>query len=59
MDYVNFYRIERASYLLEDHERSITDVGLECGFLESSYFTKVFRRYKNMSPKQWRTAMTQ
>lgn len=59
MDYVNFYRIERASYLLEDHERSITDVGLECGFLESSYFTKVFRRYKNMSPKQWRTATTQ
>ena len=56
MDYVNFYRIERAAYLLVGTDLSITNVGLECGFLESSYFTKVFRRYKNVSPREYRTA---
>ena len=55
MDYVNFYRIEQASDLLIGSEQSITSVGMECGFLESSYFTKVFRRYKDMSPREFRT----
>lgn len=54
MDYVNFYRIEQASDLLIGSELSITAVGMECGYLESSYFTKVFRRYKNMSPREFR-----
>lgn len=54
MDYVNFYRIEQAAYLLDSTELSITDVGTECGFWESSYFTKVFKKYKDMTPRQYR-----
>lgn len=55
IDYVNYYRIERAAYLLVATDLPITNVGLDCGFLESSYFTKVFRRYKNLSPREYRT----
>lgn len=54
MDYVNFYRIERAAYLLVSSSLPITTIGLECGFTETSYFTKVFRKYKGTSPRQYR-----
>ncbi len=54
MDYVNFYRIEKAAFLLETTDLSITTIGLECGFSESSYFTKVFKKYKNTTPRQYR-----
>jgi len=55
MDYVNFYRIERAAYLLITSSLPVTAVGLECGFAEASYFTKVFQKYKHVTPKQYRT----
>lgn len=57
MDYVNFYRIEQASYLLESTDLPITEIGLECGFSESSYFTKVFKKYKGVSPRQYRKSI--
>ena len=54
MDYVNFCRIEQAAYLLSNTEKPITLVGTECGFWESSYFTKVFKKYKGTTPRQYR-----
>ena len=54
MDYVNFYRIERAVYLLDSTDLPVTAVGLECGFSESSYFTKVFKKYKGTTPRAYR-----
>lgn len=54
MDYVNFYRIEQAAYLLSSTDLPITSVGMECGFWESSYFTKVFKKYKGVTPKEYR-----
>lgn len=55
MDYVNFYRIEKAAHLLDSTDLSVTAVGSECGFWESSYFSKVFRKYKGITPKKYRT----
>lgn len=54
MDYVNFYRVEQAAYLLDSTDRSVTAVGMECGFSESSYFTKVFKKYKGVTPSAYR-----
>ncbi len=59
MDYVNFYRIEQAAYLLDSSDLSITAVGTECGFWESSYFTKVFKKYKGLTPQQYRRAVSE
>jgi AraC-like DNA-binding protein len=56
MDYVNFYRIEQAAYLLSSTALSVTAVAMECGFWESSYFTKVFKKYKGTTPKRHRAA---
>ncbi len=54
VDYLNFYRIEQAAHMLDSTELSVTEVGNRCGFWESSYFTKVFRKYKNVTPIQYR-----
>lgn len=56
MDYVNFYRVEQAAYLLSTTKLSVTSIALECGFCESSYFTKVFKKYKGTTPKKYREA---
>ena len=56
MDYVNFYRVEQAAQLLVSTEQPITAIGLSCGFWESSYFTKVFKKYKGITPKKYRQA---
>ena len=58
MDYVNHYRIERASSLLSSPDYSVTAVGLECGFSDSSYFVKTFKKYKGMTPKQYQKLNT-
>ena len=54
MDYVNMYRIEKAAAMLHSTRLPITDICMECGFNDSSNFIKVFRKYKNMTPKQYR-----
>lgn len=56
MDYVNFYRVEQAASLLDRTDLPVTTVGMECGFSESSYFTKVFKKYKGVTPSAYRRA---
>lgn len=53
IDYVNYYRIERACYQLITSNESITHIALSCGFNDISYFIKTFRRYKGTSPRQY------
>lgn len=53
IDYVNYYRIECACEQLSTTEASITEVALNCGFNDISYFSKLFRRYKGITPRQY------
>ena len=48
--------VEQAAQLLVSTEQPITAIGLSCGFWESSYFTKVFKKYKGITPKKYRQA---
>lgn len=57
MNYVNFYRIEQATFLLDTTELPITTIAADCGFWESSYFTKVFKKFKGTTPQQHRRAL--
>lgn len=54
MDYLNSYRIERACMLLISSEKLITEVAYNCGFNDSGYFVKVFKKYKGVTPKKYR-----
>ena len=53
IDYVNYYRVERACCLLAGTQYSITEVAMLCGFNDVSYFTRIFKKYKGRSPRQY------
>lgn len=54
IDYLNYYRIECAAELLCATADSITQIALSCGFNDLSYFIRLFRRYKGVSPGEFR-----
>lgn len=53
VEYLNYYRIERACYQLLTTNDSITDVAYNSGFNDLSYFIKTFKKYKGTTPKQY------
>ncbi len=55
-DYLNTLKIEYACTLLANSNMSIIDISLSAGFDDQSYFTKVFRKAKGVTPKQYRSS---
>ncbi|NDV63101.1 helix-turn-helix domain-containing protein [Puniceicoccales bacterium CK1056] len=53
-DLLNQYRIERACSLLVRSSHSLAQIASETGFCDQSYFSKVFRRYKDVTPAKYR-----
>ena len=53
-EYITERRIELGKNLLQNTDRSITDIAYTCGFSESSYFCNVFRRLVGVSPHRYR-----
>lgn len=54
VEYVNYYRVERACCLLSATDQSVTEIGYSCGFHDTAYFIRVFKRLKNVTPRQYR-----
>ena len=53
VDYLNYYRIERACHILTTTELPVTEVAYRCGFNDSSYFVKTFRKYMGITPRAY------
>ncbi|WP_195938233.1 AraC family transcriptional regulator [Romboutsia sp. 1001713B170131_170501_G6] len=53
IEYLNYYRIESACEQLLTTDYSITEIGLNCGFNDVSYFIKTFKKHKGVTPKQY------
>ncbi len=56
VDYLNFVRICKSEKLLAKSNDSILDVAYEVGFSSVSYFNRIFKRYKNCTPTEYRRA---
>jgi AraC-like DNA-binding protein len=54
IEYLNYYRIECSCNQLKERKLSITEIAHNCGFNDSSYFIKVFRDSKGLTPRQYR-----
>ncbi len=54
IEYLTQVRIENAQKILAHTDHSITEIAAECGFSDSSYFTKVFRESCGMTPTVFR-----
>ena len=51
VDFINNERIKLATSLLQDPNMKIKEVYMACGFDSRSYFNRVFKRKKRLSPK--------
>ena len=54
-DYINKLRISRASSLLATSNLTIKDVASESGFADQMYFSRLFKKKKNLTPSQYRS----
>ena len=50
IDYVNYYRVECASGFLASTDMTVAEIAQHCGFNDSSFFLKQFRKYKGITP---------
>ena len=53
-EYLNMVRIEESKRLLSNTDYSIIDIAVAVGFEDQSYFSKVFKKYTGLTPKQFR-----
>ncbi len=52
--YLSELRIEKAKELLADVTINVKDIGQKVGYRDSSYFTKVFKRFTGVTPSEYR-----
>lgn len=53
-DYINTTRIRQALILLNTTSLSVGTIAARCGFPDSNYFTRTFKKYQGKTPKAYR-----
>ncbi|MBR2634934.1 MAG: helix-turn-helix transcriptional regulator [Clostridia bacterium] len=54
-EYLNIYRLQRADTLLKEKSHlKISEIALSCGFTDSNYFSKQYKRIYHVSPTEGR-----
>ncbi len=51
---LNDIRVEHAGHFLKNTDMTLEDIASQCGFRYASYFIRVFRRHRHMSPGEFR-----
>ncbi|MGX8850807.1 response regulator transcription factor [Amedibacillus sp. YH-ame10] len=54
IEYLNEIRIDHAAAFLKEQDLPISDIGIKVGYSDHSYFCKVFKKYKGMTPSEYR-----
>ena len=52
--YLNEYRIGKAKVMMADPRINIKDIGIACGYSDSNYFARVFKRQTGQTPSDYR-----
>lgn len=58
LQYMNAWRINKAITMMQDPRMNIGEVAALCGFPTPGYFAKIFKRYTDQTPSQFRDAMS-
>lgn len=53
-EYVNGQRIDRALALLKNSGKLVQEIAAECGFSDTNYFIRLFKRRTGVTPNQYR-----
>lgn len=54
IEYLIFVRLTNAMKLLQNTDRSITEIAYKTGFSDSNYFSRQFKKYVGVSPSEYR-----
>lgn len=52
-DLIKGYRLKKAAELISSGSYSVSEVAYECGFSDPAYFSKVFKEFYKISPKDY------
>ena len=58
VEYLNSLRIGHACKLLSETDRYIVEIAFECGFNNLANFNRQFKKYKEMTPTQYRKILS-
>ncbi|MGZ3498725.1 MAG: helix-turn-helix domain-containing protein [Vulcanimicrobiaceae bacterium] len=58
-DYLNRLRVSHACTRLNEANARLADVGIDCGFVDQSHFTRVFKSITGMTPAVFRNLIYQ
>lgn len=50
IEYVNYIRLNKAEQMLKNSDMSVTEIAISVGFSDINYFSRLFKRYKGVSP---------
>ena len=53
-DYINNLRIKRACYLLTHFKQNLDEIAFSCGFHDTGYFCRVFKKHNACTPGEFR-----
>jgi AraC-like DNA-binding protein len=53
-EYLNYVRLEQAKNLLKGYDMKVREVAHACGFVDSNYFCRQFRKSTERSPSEYR-----
>ena len=53
MQYLQYYRVERALNEMQLTDKNVTEIALDAGFSAPEYFTRVFKKQKGIAPGQY------
>ena len=59
VEYLLNVRVRHAAGMLRDTDRPVTEIAYDCGFADSNYFARCFRKVMNATPKQYRQSIAE
>ena len=57
--YLNEYRIDKAKVMMADPRINIKDISTACGYSDSNYFARVFKRITGQTPSDYRLGVAE
>ena len=57
-EFITNKRLKKAEMLLTSTEDKISDIAVMCGFSDPNYFSRMFRKERGMTPREYREALS-
>ncbi len=57
VEYINIRKVEEAQYYLRFSNEKISDISDRFHFCNQSYFTRIFKKYTNQTPRRFRNSL--